>query len=57
MSILCSIFGHSFGGFYLKDIDGTYFEPQIFDAAGGKLVVYRYCPRCKQYEERQWGIK
>ena len=55
MSWRCKIFGHPFGGFYMKNDKGEYYEPRIFDATDGKIKVYRLCARCGHYEKHEWG--
>jgi len=53
----CKIIGHKFGGFYLKDINGEYFDPIVFTVPYGEAIdVYKKCSRCgKIYGHTQWG--
>ena len=43
----CKLIGHKFGGFYLKDDKGDYFDPIVFEVPYGDAIdVYKKCSRC-----------
>ena len=57
MNLLCKLGFHKFGGFYLKDDNGEYFDPIIFVIPpNDALDVYKKCARCGEiYDQTVWG--